>query len=44
MQIYKNILKQSNVLMNAIRLDKDNQIVYAENKALVIKEQEEDNV
>ena len=28
----------------AIRLDKDNQIVYAENKALVIKEHEEDNV
>ena len=28
----------------AIRLDKDNRIVYAENKALVIKEQEEDNV
>ena len=28
----------------AIRLDKDNQIVYAENKARAIKEQEENNV
>ena len=39
----EKVLTQSEV-DEAIRLDKDNQIVYAENKALVIKEQEEDNV
>tara|TARA_B100001765_G_scaffold33841_1_gene18642 strand:- start:227 stop:658 length:432 start_codon:yes stop_codon:yes gene_type:complete len=42
-----NLQKHSEAIKcfdNAIRLDKDNQIVYAENKALVIKEQEEDNV
>ena len=44
---YANLQKHSEAIKcfdEAIRLDKDNQIVYAENKALVIKEQEEDNV
>ena len=42
-----NLQKHSEAIKcfdEAIRLDKDDQIVYAENKALVIKEQEENNV
>ena len=44
---YANLQKYSEAIKcfdEAIRLDKDNQIVYAENKARAIKEQEKNNV